>query len=356
MPPVAATILWPKMQVRRFSTTVNDNQDILFQGSGTPDGRYLIVKIQGRYDPNYGPSFPEQVALYNPASGAFRVIFSAKDAKHGVTGMVADNHWVIWYERGLPELSNDPSWTLYAYHLDTGTMQTIEHNPGYGVYPSPAIDQGKLIWDNTTGAVTLDRATFEIRLLDLATGATRVLAQRAGNPVISWPWVGWGQVTNADPKQFQGDELFMNLLTGESVTVPVMAVEMVLVGTSLVLTDNTDNNTFFTYIPDIHHPSLANQDVFPTRFTVTNLSFNGRYIGWNSLGTRDLPAVYDVQQRRIIQLPVQYRPNGTEYTFVTPTYIVWGEDPNTDAEETASYQNLHKEPPFIVSIVNLRSL
>ncbi len=355
--PIAATTLWPHLQVRRISDTINANEHIIFQGNGTPDGRFLLTKVQTRYLPGYGPDIPEQVALYDTTSGALRVIASAHDNQHGVTGFVADNHWVAWYERGLPGISADQSWTLYVYSLDTGTIQQIAHNSEGGVYPTPQIDQGKLVWDEVTGGqVTLDRANFVIRYRDLATGATQILAQRAGNPVISWPWVGWSQVTSTDNNGVQGVEQFKNLETGEQATIQVMAYDKVLVGTSLVYMDNNDGSETFIYVPDIRHPDAGVQTYQPSINTSNGLTFNGRYIGWNSLADHEPPAIYDVQRHQAILLPLQYRPVGTETTFVIETTLVWLEDPNSDNDEATKYPSQHLNPPVIYSIASLQGL
>ncbi len=343
--------LWPHLAVHRVSTAYNSSRQFILQGTGTPDGRYLLAKLQSFDWPGFGNYSPEQVALYAPGTGAVKIIGAAPDTTHGVTGIVADNHWVIWYDRGLPEVSSDPSWNLYAYNLATGTTKLIAHNPGYGYYPTPQIDQGMLVWDDNDGPVTLDHSTVVIRLLNLATGTTSDLAQKALGPIINWPWVGWHQVTMASATQVQWDEQFMNMQTGETLTVPAMAAEMVLSGTSLVYNDSNSNSTYFTYLPDIHHPETGKQVyIQPGGFAMNDFTFDGRYIGWHSLGNRDLPAVYDTQLRRVIQFPVQYRPVGTEWLFIHASYVVWLEDPNTDQQNTAA-ANQHKDLPVIDSIV-----
>lgn len=329
---------------------------MLFQGGSTPDGHFLLVKLQNRYDPGYGAPYPEHIALYEVATGALRILASARDAKHGLTGFALDSQWVVWYERGLPELSTDQSWTMYAANIASGAITTIaQSNLGGGVYPQPQIDQGKLVWDETTGEVTLDRANFVIRLRDMATGAVQIIATKAGNPVISWPWVGWGQVTTADGK---GVEDFHNLQTGEQSTIPVMADAIILVGTSLVyqVSGTIYDSTNFIYVPDIRHPQDHTQQYTPGSTTSNSFTFNGRYVGWLSGANRTQPMVYDVQRQQPIVLPVLYRPNGSEYTLVVGPYLIWAEDPNTDAQEMYSYQTLHHAPPFVNSILDLRTV
>lgn len=354
--PTTAMTLWPGLHVKRVTNVVSDQVEMIFQGGATPDGRFLLVKLANRYDPGHGAPYPEHIALYAAATGALRILASARDAKHGLTGFVADNQWVVWYERGLPELSNDQSWTIFAANIASGAITTIaQSNLGGGLYPQPQINQGHLVWDETTGEVTLDRANFVIRLRDMATGAVQTIATKAGNPVISWPWVGWGQVTTADGK---GVEDFHNLQTGEQATIPVMADAVILVGTSLVyqLSGTAYDSTNFIYVPDIRNPQDQTQQYAPSNFTSNSFTFNGRYVGWHSGGSRAQPMVYDVQRQQAITLPVQYRPNGSEYTFVAGPYIVWEEDPNTDAQETYSYQTLHQEPPIIHGILDFRTV
>jgi hypothetical protein len=329
---------------------------MIFQGRGTPDGRYLLIKLQSRYNPGYGPPFPEEIALYAPATGAIQVIGKAQDNLHGLTGYVADNQWVAWYQRGLPEESSDNSWTLYAYNIASGTTQIIAHNnPSSPFYPTPQLDHGKLVWDEVDGAATPDRANYVVQMLDLNTGTRTTLAKRAGAPLISWPWVEWSQVTTADGTG--GHEAAENLLTGQQSTIPAMAESKALVGTSFVYASNATNNTAFVYIPDITHPTANNQTYDPSgdgAYSINGLTFNGRYIGWHSLGD-DTPLLYDVQQRRVIAFPLKYPFLGTQTTYIIGNYVTWIEDPNTQAAETASYQQQHKAPPYILSIVNLQA-
>jgi len=168
-----------------------------------------------------------------------------------------------------------------------------------------------------------------VYLLDLETNSRSILAHHALFPVISWPWAGWRQVTNADAS---GHEQFENLLTHQQVALNDYAWDKVLIGTSYVYQsagDTDPNATNFTYIPDITQPDQGRQTYTPNiPDGVNSLTFNGRYIGWHSLGNGEPPQVYDVQHRQIILLPTKDRPVPTETTNVTPKAFIWVEDPN----------------------------
>ncbi len=351
---IDATTRWPNLSVQRISTALSDSVQMIFQGTGTPDGRYLLIKLQSRFATPSGSLPPEQIALYDTTNGTLKVIGTAQDGQHGLTGYVADDHWVAWYERGLPEVSSDSTWSLFVYNRDTGTTQTVVQNAqGQGVYPTIGLDQGRLIWDEVDGDVTLDHANFVMKLLDLASGTRSIIAKRAVGPVISWPWVGWGQVTGNDGT---GHEEFMNMLTQQNVSLDVMADEMVLVGTHLVYASNTAS---FTYVPDIQNMNVNNQTFFPagngpSATSVNGFTFNGRYVGWHALGGSGDPFIYDVQQHQEIQFPMKYPFNGTQTTEIIGHTVTWLEDPNTP-DQTAAYQQKHQDPPLIYGLADLQS-
>ena len=352
---IDATSRWPSLPVQRITTALSDTVRIIFQGTGTPDGRYLLTKLASRFVTSKGSFPPEQIALYDTTTGKLKVIGTARDAQHGLTGYVADDHWVAWYELGLPEESTDSTWSLYVYNRDTQTTQTVVPNiQGQGIYPTIGLDQGRLVWSEVDGEATVDHAHFVVKLLDLATGKRIIIANRAVGPIIKWPWIGWGQVTGSDGS---GHMQFQNMLTNESETLNVMADEFILVGTSLVY--ESDGHSF-TYVPDIHNMSANTQNFVPSgfganAFTINGLTFNGRYVGWHILGGSGDPYLYDLQTHQRLHFPMKYPLDGTQLTQIIGHTVTWLEDPNTP-DQTAAFKQKNQDPPLIYGLANLQSV
>lgn len=160
----------------------------------TPDARFLI----GSLVPHQHWSAAGALVLLDVETRQITTIHQMDNPVTQVVGADADADWVVWSEAAAQPNLND--WRLYAYHRTTGALRSVataplgtDGQPAVGPFLLPHISHGTLIWSEANPLSNPPQA--RVKIADLASGATSVLAENGLSPKIAWPYAAWIEPT-----------------------------------------------------------------------------------------------------------------------------------------------------------------
>jgi hypothetical protein len=305
-PPVQLAQAWGNVNVVRLPLGYADNQQFVFEQAATPDGQWLVGEIEP-VDILNNQTIVPQIALYNVATRQIRPIHQLLHPQSQIGTVATDGQWLVW-----SEAADQPSffdWTMFAYDMQTGTVQMIAQapmangQPAPGPHSGPIVSNGYVAWSQPLAPVTQgDTASLKnivVQLKNLSTGSVTTLATSAGEVAFSWPWVAWGQVVSATGGYVE----IQNLVTKARQQLNAQPTSLALNGATLVY-----NTTFsdIVMIEDISKP-LTGQTVFetssPTPTYIQFPSISTRLLAWNESSGSPVPLVWDRVQHKTITLP-----------------------------------------------------
>jgi hypothetical protein len=345
VPALSMRAAWGQVAMRSYSASLPDHHHFVFEDAATPDGQWLVGVIQPDEfsDKSVAPSF---LALLNVASGQIVTIRQLLHPQSQVLGASADDHWIVWSE------SNDvigysypgASWAMFAYNRQNGQITQlaaparVNGQLVQGGDPAPLLDRGHLLWSQAVGPVgpTGNLTNLVVRLEDLASGTTSILATSAESAALAWPWATWDQLTpGANGSSSIAGITLKNVVTGQTVTFDQTFYQVELYGTSLVYTDYASvwllND--FTRRGEVDGLPAGQQTVFSGgAYSAVHPQFpslNDRLVAWSSYVTTQ---VYDRAARRLVAMP---SPNGPAYTWVGGRLLAWlAPGPNGNGQMT----------------------
>ena len=217
-------------------------------------------------------------------------------------------------------------WRLRLFDRDTGTTRELAQAPHKdgtvleGPWPVPWVSDDLVVWGQAIGPLTGDDPLRNavVQQEDLRTGTLTTLADHAGLPVISWPWMAWGvdEATGAYT-------LVTNVESGRQERLDTAFHTLVLDGASTAW--NTMDYHVVCLVDDLASGTVARPIVADPDITFEWITLNDRAVGFaqQSLYTeigKEPTQVYDRRLDALVELPMVV---GFSETFAVGPLVVW---------------------------------
>lgn len=336
LPPLLMQQAWGQVQVSQLSLDQGDRYFVPdAQHNGLTDDDQLCGSTSStQSQPGSGLQAIASVGLLDLRTGHVTMLVTMPTG-YSLIACTVTGPWVIWSQTSGDILKNPATpWTLKALNrrtgevrqLDQGPLPTGQHPP-VSIRPEPYASNGRVAW--TTYSATTPGAT-QSEMYTFATSAKTVLADQTSGPLISWPWVSWGDgVSRAI--------VFENLVTMQQVRLPMQypPTTVAFAGTTFVYT-----NSDYSQVMGV--PSILAQPISPSVIEDKQTdgsdfeefpTLNARLIAWVAPNGW---LVFDRKLQRPVKIPLGV--HGFE-GFVCGHYLV-ASPPLTDADAQAQHQGL----------------
>ncbi len=317
---------WGDVPIHSIATDLGHDRRFSFAGAATSDGQWLIgsstpkaFDVEGKV--TWGRS---DAVLVRVSDGAVRRMAKLITPMSQMLFAASDGPWVVWMEADDSPYFYD--WRLRVYDRDTGTTRDLAHAPHKhgavleGPWPVPWVSDDLAVWGQAVGPLTgtdpLKNAV--VREADLRTGKVRTLADHAGLPAISWPWIAWGVQKGTDAHTLVTDRE-----SGQQERIETAFPTLVLHGASAAY--NTMDYHALCLIDDLAtgatpRPIVADPDIYYEWITI-----NDRAVGFaqqSLVGENgsEPTQVYDRQLDLLVDLPMVV---GFSETFAVGPLVVW---------------------------------
>ena len=249
--------------------------------------------------------------------------------------------WVIWTQNygNTPE-SLQAIWQIMALNrqtgevrmLDDGKMPNGQMSPK-GVYSFPSSGHGLVAYESyldnqgDSGAV----------VYDFATGQKTSIGINASFPIISWPWLCWGDPTIPGL-------IFKNMTTQQQYTLTITPDDTMINASGVLVTPS--DRMSVQYYPSIG-PNMASTGITLDQATSQNermggLGLNARLVGWETVDPFKA-VVLDRKLNREVLITSTNVTSGTS-PWVVGHYLIWGvHDP-------------HDNSKFIMNVIDTNAL
>lgn len=321
--PLTQTQAWGNGHVSKFPITFGDRYF-------NPGGSYgeNTITDDGQMCGNIESAIPftdpaqllrevQSIALINLHTGVMTTIQTLSAGYQGLSCAVT-GAWVIWLQAyGATYESFQRNWRIMALNrqthelrlLDQSTLPNGQPAPAK-ILPYPSASNGTVVWTSFAD----NQANTEAVRYDLATQQKTVLAQRASNPQIWWPWVSWGDASK------QGI-VFENLATQQQVFLNQRPTGSALNGTSFAIADT--NYTTITLYPSITPDQIGTSYIIGRGINGDFVQFpylNDRLVTWDSNQTL---FAFDRKLQRLVQIDGI---TGNPQPYISSHYFVWEQD------------------------------
>ncbi len=343
---------WGNVQITQFSLDMGERYFAPGAGDGgtntiTDDDQMCGETLPMRSSSAIQLQDVSDVGLINLHTGKITLLATLPRG-YQVLYCTVTGSWVIWTQvYGNTLGSFAAHWMLKAFNRQTQEIRTLDKskmptgpNGPASIMPKPIASNGRVVWttysESTPGGTQSEMYTF-------ATGAKTVLAPDSSGPLLSWPWVSWGDGV-------QKAMVFKNLETGQQVLLPMKypPTTAAFVGTSFAFTDR-DYSTVTLY-PSITVTPLISYVVADKKIDGSDFvqfpSLNSRLISWGA----EFSLVFDRKLMR--QVKIDDGPVGF-YGAVSSHYLV-SSAPLTQADDEAAL----KELPYhhVIRIIDTNTL
>ena len=323
---------WGDVPVHSIKTDLGHDRKFIFTGAATSDAQWLIGSSQPReFDVEVPVTWGRSDAvLVRVSDGSVHAMARLTSPSSQLLFTASDGPWVVWLEADdQPVFYN---WRLMVYNLDTGTTRELAHalhkNGAVleGPWPVPWVSHDLAVWGQAIGPLTgPDPLKNNIaREADLRTDDFRTLADHAGLPAISWPWVAW-QVADVKPGHIQ----LMNMETGQQERLEGLSPTFTINGVSASY--NTSDLHAVCLIEDLAAAATARPIVGDPDIYYEYITLNDRAVGYRQIddlerAQRVLTQVYDRRLQVLIDLPI-----GTDlkHSWAAGPVVVWQTSTNT---------------------------
>ena len=324
--PMAAA--WGDVPVHSIATDLGHDRRFTFAGAATSDGEWLIgasqpkeFSIEGKV--TWGRS---DAVLVRVADGEVRRMAKLTSPLSQLVFAASDGPWVVWMESDDNPYGYD--WHLRVYDRDTGTTRELAHAPHKdgavleGPWPVPWVSGDLVVWGQAIGPLTGDDPLRNavVREEDLRTGTRTTLADHAGLPAISWPWMAWGVDEGGETYT-----LVTNVETGQQERLDTTFHTLVLEGASAAW--NTMDYHVVCLVDDLATGTVARPIVADTDNTFEWMTLNDRAVGFyqQSLDPdaefgKEPTQIYDRRLDALIDLPMVV---GFSQTYAVGPLVVW---------------------------------
>lgn len=319
---------WGDVAIHSIPTDLGHGRRFVFAGAATSDGEWLIgasqpkeFAVEGKV--TWGRS---DAVLIRVSDGKVRRMAKLTMPLSQLVFAASDGPWVVWMES-----DDNPygyNWRLRVYDRETRTTRELAHalhKDGAvlkGPWPVPWVSHDLAVWGQAigplTGADPLKNAVVQEE--DLRTGEAQTLADHAGLPAISWPWVAWGALNDTGAQT-----IFTNRETGQQQRLETAYHTLVLYGASAAY--NTPDYHVVCLIDDLATSATPRIIMADPNIDFEWLTLNGRAVGFAQrsldpdLGLGQGPTqVYDRQLEALVDLPMIV---GFSDTYAVGPLVVW---------------------------------
>lgn len=316
--PLTMTQAWGNVQVVSYPVTMGDR---LFQAGGaygedtiTDDDQ--VCGVIKPISPNFDQPLQnvQSQVMFNLHTGAITILQTLPPGYQAVSCAVT-GVWVIWaLVFGYTLESQQAHWKVMAVNRQTQEVRLLDQSilpngqpAPQSTIPSPSADHGMAAW--TTFA---DNDGHRAALLyDFASGHKTQLAIGTSFPLLSWPWVSWGD-TN------QRGVVFKNLETQQQTVLNQHPSTTAFQGTAFVASDAsyTQITLYPTATPD--HLSAA---------YIVGKSINGDFVQYPTVNDRlvtwdsnESLFAFDRKLQRLVQFPGI---TGNPIPLISSHYMIW---------------------------------
>ena len=317
---------WGDVPVHSIATDLGHDRRFSFAGAATSDGEWLIgasqpkgFSVEGKV--TWGPS---DAVLVRVSDGKVHKMAKLTSPLSQLVFAASDGPWVVWMESDDNPYGYD--WRLRLYDRDTGTTRELAHAPHKdggvveGPWPVPSMSGNLIVWGQAIGPLTGDDPLHNavVRQEDLRTRTITTVADHAGLPAISWPWMAWGVDEGTG-----GYTLVTDLESGQQERLDTAFHTLVLDGASAAW--NTPDYHAMCLVDDLASGTVARPIVADPDVTYEWLTMNDRVVGYaqqslhGELGSEPTQ-VYDRQLDALVDLPVVV---GFSDTFAVGPLVVW---------------------------------
>ncbi len=333
---------WGDVPIRSMPIDRSGDYELSFMHAATSDGEWLIDENQPR-DFGSGPSW---AVLVRVSDGSVRVMAKLATLRSQILFAASDGPWVVW-----SEADDEPyfyNWRLMVYNRDTGVAHELARAPHKngavleGPWPVPYVSHDLAVWGQAIGPLIGDDPLKHAvaREADLGTGKLTTLADHAGLPAVSWPWISW-EVAEANGT---GHIQLTNLESGQQETVDVLSPTFAM--QSGVAAYNTLDYQTLCLIHDLAVPGDVRVIMSDPRADIEFMTLNDRIVAFRNqpdLGeSATLPTqVYDRELNALVDLPMTA---GFSETVAAGPLVTWYDHvPNYD-------------PPRFLQVVDTRDI
>ncbi len=197
-PPLSMKAAWGNVQISQFSLDIGT---MVFMPTEEDNGVTSDGQLCGTLGPQNTANIDwshtvEDIALVSLITGKITSL-AALPPGYSTWGCSVTGSWYIWTQvSGNSFGSWANTWILKALNRSTGQIITLDkarqssaQNQYAAIRPYPYADNGRVVW--TTYSSDLPRGT-QSEMYTFATGTKTVLADGTSYPMLSWPWVAWG--------------------------------------------------------------------------------------------------------------------------------------------------------------------
>ena len=341
---------WGQVQVSQFSLDLGDGYFVPdAQHNGlTDDDQLCGSTYPTQSQPGSGSQVIASVGLLDLHTGHVTIL-ATMPAGYRLLACTVTGLWVIWSQTSGDILKNPATpWSLKALNRQTGEVRQLDQGPlpkrqhsPVSIRPEPYASNGRVVW--TTYSATTAGAT-QSEMYTFATSAKTALADHTSGPLISWPWVSWGDgVSRAI--------VFENLVTMQQVRLPMQypPTTVAFSGTTFVYT-NSDYSQVM-WVPSILAHSISSSALEDKQTDGSDFeefpTLNARLVAWVAPNGW---LVFDRKLQRPVKIPLGV--HGFE-GFVCGHYLV-ASPPLTDADAQAQHRGL----PYhhVVQVIDTNTL
>ena len=223
--------------------------------------------------------------------------------------------WVVWTQAyGITYGQFEQNWKIKALNRQTQEVRTLDEGtlpngqvPPSMLLPYPSASHGIVVW--TTFAD--NQGTVQAVQYNFDTKQQTVLGRNISFPLISWPWVNWGD-------SVRKGIVFKNLETQQMSFLPTHPTTSAFSGTSFV-SSNADYSAI-TLIPSISPDTIGTTYIVGNGINGDFVQFptlNDRLVTWDSNETL---FAYDRKLQRLIQIDGI---NANPRPYISSHYFVW---------------------------------
>lgn len=322
------TEAWGDVPIHSIATDLGHDRRFLFAGAATSDGEWLIgasqpreFSVEGKV--TWGRS---DAVLVRVSDGEVHRMAKLTTPLSQISFAASDGPWVVWMESDDNPYGYD--WRLRLYDRDTGTSRELARAPHKhgavleGPWPVPWVSHDLVVWGQAIGPLTGDDPLRNAVVLEenLRTGERRTLADHAGLPAISWPWMAWGvdEGTGAHT-------LVTNVETGQRERLKMAFHTLVLHGISAAW--NTMDYHAVCLVDDLASGTVSRPILADADTTYEWITLSDRAVGYfqQSLDPKvelgeEPTQVYDRTLQVLVDLPIRV---GFSATYALGPLVVW---------------------------------
>lgn len=218
--------------------------------------------------------------------------------------------WIIWTQyRDTPTMQ----WQLKAINRKTKQiliLDTSQENQPSQFKPTPSSDHGIVVWASIN-----DAGKTVVMSYDFATNVRSLLKENGSMPLISWPWISWGDID-------EHGIVFKNMTTQEMDVLHSPPITTSALNNGAFVVSNADYSSISLY-PSIGKEMDTGAEVVGTASSGDFVDFptvNNRLVTWGSNHS-----LFLFDRKSHTKMMVLNNLNGNPSPFISSHYMVWVE-------------------------------